>query len=695
MVPRIASTRRPSLSVTLLSLIAILLIATVAAIVAVVRVSQSLSEADLQTRAGNLGALASRLALTVELSAAPPLLAEMRSQAARGRLNMDDEQRMAELVIDRLRFVPALDRLSYSSLATGRYIGAWRREDGTIVLNTSMPGVDEGRASEWEVTPDGRRTSVATPSTPPGYDPRQRAWFKQAISSDSIIWSEPFVMNLGRYGVAAAVAIRDPNTGALKGVFTADYFLESMTQYLTRLTRDTSRAQRPLVAFVTRDETLVAHAIVPPGNAVDHRIEIAIAASPIDLNDLEVGKAMPLAFTADGALHRGQVTAVSVIDGYELILLIAVREDEFFENVRRNQAIASAVGAAILLVSVILGYFFSQRISRPLRYIAQDLERIGRFEISDTSSPRSFVREIMVVSDAADRMKASLRSFARYVPRQLVQDVLASGREAKLGGENRVCTIYFTDIEGFTSISESLTPSALVDYLGDYLEAMTDVIQRHHGTVDKYIGDAIMALFNAPLDVPAHAAEACRAAIRSQERLTELGREWTAVGRPMFRTRIGLHTGELLVGNIGTPERFQFTVIGDAVNLASRLEGLNKVYGTHVMASQDLREAAGPGFEWRTLDRVAVVGRSGGTLVSELLGETGQVDSNVLAARDAYQRGLDRYLAGDFQQAIEEFGQAARLLPGDRAATVLAARAQDYLDSPPGDWDGIYRAESK
>jgi adenylate cyclase len=198
----------------------------------------------------------------------------------------------------------------------------------------------------------------------------------------------------------------------------------------------------------------------------------------------------------------------------------------------------------------------SRRISRPIRRIAADLEAVGRFELDTDAAPRSFVREIVVVADAVDRMKASLRSFGRYVPRQLVQDVLRSGEEARLGGHSRVLSLYFSDVAGFTRISELMSPSELVEYLGEYLQEMTQIIEAHQGAVDKFIGDGILALFNAPRDVENHAEAASRAALRCQERLAVLRTEWCAQGREPLYVRIGLHTGEAIVGNIGTPDRF-------------------------------------------------------------------------------------------------------------------------------------------
>jgi len=277
------------------------------------------------------------------------------------------------------------------------------------------------------------------------------------------------------------------------------------------------------------------------------------------------------------------------------------------------------------------------------------------------------------------------------VPVDLVREVIASGNEARLGGETRELTLLFSDIAGFTAISERVAPDALVVQLAEYLEVMTGAIRAEGGTIDKYIGDGIVAFFNAPRLLPMHAAAACRSALAAQAALLALHARWAAAGQPAFPTRIGLNTGAVLVGNIGTPERFAYTAIGDAMNLAGRLEGLNKTYGTALLASEAVQIAAGPGFAWRRVDRVAVVGRRQGTLVFELLGETGQPPPSLTLARDRYEAALDAYMAGRFAEAASGFAEAALLLPGDRAADVMAQRARALAQNPPGpDWDGVF-----
>jgi adenylate cyclase len=531
---------------------------------------------------------------------------------------------------------------------------------------------------------------------PVGFDPRSRPWYQRAIERGELAWTEPYPFASGGVGITAALELPDARGERTRGVFAIDFPLNQASASLTSLLQGRWRVREPVMAVVTRSGEPLAYSFQPGDEADAALVAQALSESPTPLADLPLDQVVRVPFDSSGKSHLAYLQAERVNESLETVTAFIVPADELYDVVNQTQRYAVAIG--LLLVAAAVGgcILVSRRISHPIRLIAADLEAVGRFELSASPAARSFVREVHMVASAVDRMKASLRSFSRYVPRQLVQDVLTSGEEARLGGRSRVLTLYFSDVVGFTQISERLTPGEVVDYLGEYLQAMTFVIEGQHGTVDKFIGDGILALFNAPRDLDDHAAAACRAALLSQECLRTLRPRWEQQGRPTIRIRIGLHTGEVIVGNIGTPERFEYTVTGDAVNLASRLEGLSKVYGTEILGSDDLRASAGPQFEWRTVDRVAVVGRTGGTLVSELLGERGAVVDCVLQARDLYERGLAAYFHRDFEQAAELFRIAAAARPDDKAAVVLATRADELLrDPPPEGWDGTYYATAK
>ena len=292
----------------------------------------------------------------------------------------------------------------------------------------------------------------------------------------------------------------------------------------------------------------------------------------------------------------------------------------------------------------------------------------------------------------ADRNKRLLRqSFALYLAPSVIEKMVASNKPPALGGEMRNVTVFFSDIADFSSFSERVTPGELVAAMNEYLSAMTDIIESHGGFVDKYIGDAIVAVFGAPLDDPDHAASAVRAALECAARLARLEPVQAAFGNAL-RQRIGLNTGEALVGNIGSRRRFNYTVMGDMVNLASRLEGANKMFGTTVIASETTMAAAGASFVWRELDAIRVKGRAGPVRIYEPLGPSGGVEQRRQWA-EAYAEGLASYRLRDFAAAAGHFGRAAE---ADPPSARFLHRATALARQPPGPgWEPVNALDEK
>ena len=285
------------------------------------------------------------------------------------------------------------------------------------------------------------------------------------------------------------------------------------------------------------------------------------------------------------------------------------------------------------------------------------------------------------------REKAHLRTvFSQYVSKTVVDKVLADPARARLGGERKELTVLFSDIRGFSAFAEGMGPEALASFLGEYLTPMTDLVLESGGTLDKYIGDAVMAIWAAPVDLPDHAARACEVALRMQEALVALNRKWKAEGKPEVAIGIGINTGPMSVGNMGTPARFDYTVLGDQVNLGARLEALTKEYGVDILVGAATAAAAGPAYVFREVDVVRVKGRAGSAPVFELVGRVGvKVDDRFGTALAAYRRR-------DFAVARETFASLA----GDATAEVMAKRCAELAAAPPPeDWDGVYEQRSK
>jgi adenylate cyclase len=287
------------------------------------------------------------------------------------------------------------------------------------------------------------------------------------------------------------------------------------------------------------------------------------------------------------------------------------------------------------------------------------------------------------------QQRALKGALSQYLSPDVMEEVVRDPSAVKLGGEKREMTVLFSDIRGFTSFSETLDPERLVHFLNRYLTRMSDIIFEHEGTVDKYMGDAIMAFWGAPKAQPDHARLACQAALEMAEELERLNVELSAEGFPELQIGIGLNSGPMSVGNMGSERRFDYTVMGDAVNLGSRLEGLNKEYGTAIIASEATLEAAGAIGRTRFLDLVAVKGKREPTLIFELLPPARAAASAEALA--AYERGLERYQQRNYLEALPHFAEAHRLAPDDGPIAVYLERCRELAESPPApEWDGVY-----
>lgn len=288
------------------------------------------------------------------------------------------------------------------------------------------------------------------------------------------------------------------------------------------------------------------------------------------------------------------------------------------------------------------------------------------------------------------------KAFQYYLTKSVVDEVLRDPSKLKLGGEKRECTILFSDVRGFTSISEKLSPEALVALLNSYLTPMTDIVYKYDGTLDKYIGDAVMAVFGAPVAYGDHAARACRVCLEMMGTLRALQGGWREQGLPELDIGIGLNTGLVSAGNMGSSQRFDYTVMGDNVNLASRLEGINKQYGTNIIISEFTYEAAKNAVYAREIDRVRVKGKREPVKIYELLGQ-GPPPQEHADLVGEFERALALYRGQRWDEAISAFDLVrTKIKPDDPAAALYIERCHTMREHPPGaEWDGVYVMTSK
>lgn len=295
------------------------------------------------------------------------------------------------------------------------------------------------------------------------------------------------------------------------------------------------------------------------------------------------------------------------------------------------------------------------------------------------------------------REKRKIRkAFQFYLTKSVVDEMLKEPGKLKLGGEKRVCTVLFSDIRGFTTISERLTPEQLSNLLNEYLTPMTNLVFKYDGTLDKYMGDAIMAIFGAPVSYEDHAARSCFCALEMMEELRVLQVGWRERGVPELDIGIGMNTGDMAVGNMGSEIRFDYTVMGDNVNLGSRLEGINKQYGTNIIISQSTRKAAGDRVHVRELDAVRVKGKREPVIIYELLGK-GQPDEGAQTLITTFAQGLAAFKGQKWDEAIATFDRVCKeIKPNDFASNMYIQRCEAMKLEPPGDdWDGVFTMKTK
>ncbi|MEH2587183.1 class 3 adenylate cyclase [Bradyrhizobium sp. AZCC 1721] len=378
----------------------------------------------------------------------------------------------------------------------------------------------------------------------------------------------------------------------------------------------------------------------------------------------------------------------------------------------RDQQRAIVISAIVTMLAAILGltfaFFVSIGITRPVRRLLDGTRAVeaGRLDGSIDVTTRD---EIGQLTTAFNNMVEQLRhkehlreTFGRYVDPRVVEGLIDQRSLTAGAGERRVMTVLFCDMQGFTSLSEGMTPQGLVKVMNHYLSTMSEPIRSHRGIIDKYIGDAIMAYWGPPFTEHSEQARlACLAAVEMADRGTALRRELPELLG--IRTvpsdcdvRIGVATGEVLVGSIGSEFMMSYTVMGDAVNLASRLENANKVYGSHSLVSEVAITAAGDAVESREIDRLVVAGQTVPQAVFDILGRKGELTDKQLALRERYAEGLAAYRERRWDDARLAFHAALEAVPSDGPATALAKRVENFqLNPPAADWDGAWRLDQK
>lgn len=347
-----------------------------------------------------------------------------------------------------------------------------------------------------------------------------------------------------------------------------------------------------------------------------------------------------------------------------------------------NRQMASII-AVLTTVEALLIYLFCSRLARPIERISDDLKSVEGLSFDARPRRRSRITEIVQLQSAVALLQNSLRSFSAFVPMDVVRALVRSGAPLTLGVEARRLTVFFSDLEDFSSLAEQVAPNALLEQMSAYFEEVSRAVAQEGGTVDKFIGDGVMAFWGAPVPREDHALRACAGAMRAARRMEATNVAWKMEGRPAIRIRIGLHSADVLVGNVGSSERLSYTVMGDGVNVAARLEGVNKLFGTTICISDSVCEDVGSQVLVRPLRTVQVKGRKHSFMIYQLLGLIGTDDPELAAQdRDAELAALTRdaslaFERGDLAEAARRYqGILASFSDDPVARSMLAACAE-------------------
>ncbi len=532
--------------------------------------------------------------------------------------------------------------------------------------------------SDWG-TRIGQRAGPAT------YDPRVRGFYRDSIRLNSANISDPYLFaSSGELGVTVSTPVME--RGRATGVVAADFTLKTLSKYLS----DNRVSPNSITIIADAAGGVVAH---PEFGQVLIRQDTGLVQSRLDkLPDPRVAAALAerLRTRQDRFTFRAGADNVEYFGifspfpadfkkGWELLIISPA--DDFVGEIKRTNRNLLMFGLAVLLLQMFLIYRLSRSISKPIELLADEVTHIREFDFHKTRAVTSHVQEIKYLAEAVALLGRGLESFTSYVPKGLVQQLVKSGHGTKLGVQSRYLTMFFTDIESFSSLAEVEPSQQLLARVSDYFSTLTHAIEREQGTVDKFIGDGVMAFWGAPVSLDDHAYRACVAAVRAQRGMTAINQAWIARGLAPLRVRIGIHSDATLVGNVGSVERLSYTVMGDGVNVAARLEGINKELGTWTCISHNVFRETGERLWLRPIDMVTVKGRKGELLVYELVAIR-DADADVAATPeeillcDMTTAAYADYALGRFEQAASAYRTILSQFPHDRVAQRMLEKSQ-------------------
>jgi adenylate cyclase len=619
-----------------------------------------------------------------------------------------DEAKREFIFLALLRSHPTISWIALG-FPDGAFFGALKAADDEIdmveVKRNPETGIWQQRVDTYTPQP-GDVLFRGREITPSDYQATEQAWYQRAVAEDGPGWS---MLSHLPYRDRAAIVTSTPIVIDLdfSGVLAVVVELERLSQFLAGL----EVGKTGTVVLLGRNGQVVASGAsgaikrqrqgeMPKLDTLarDHpmlaSVATLLAGKGVSLADLQETRQLQTTGPIDG---EDYFVTFSPLKFNGWVVATVIPTDDFLASIRRNVAILLiALAGLTLLIAAIAILSANRLVAAPLLRIAGQLKHIENFRLERVGRVTSPLRELDDLSAALLQMSRGLASFQKYMPTELVRTLVSRGVEARPGGQQQTLTVMFTDLAGYTSISERLG-DRVVPLLAEYLEVVSTAVLGRGGTIDKFIGDGVMTFWGAPVPNERHALDACAAALECQRLLASQRAAAERCGGTALRMRIGINTGRMLVGNIGSNDRLSYTVIGDPVNVASRLEPLGKLYGVDIIIGEETRIAAGEAIIVRRLDWVAVYGRSGGLAIYELLGLAEEAKTATPEWVRTYEAGLGAYKDRRWSEAIGFFEATAVIRSTvDHPSEILMERCRSFLADPPrSDWIPISVLESK
>lgn len=504
------------------------------------------------------------------------------------------------------------------------------------------------------------------------YDPRERPWYQQAVKAGRFSWTDVYkFFDTGDPGITASVPLYSKE-GSFIGVLGADLSFRFLSKFFAK--QKIGKTGKPFII-----DTLSGDIIIPESSL--------ITSSTIAKDTVLAGyelyrktKERDFPFKSNGVRYLAHMEPIQMQTDW--LISIIVPFDDFFGELEKNQMEAFLIVLLICLLSSVVIVYFAKRLSAPIVALSKAIDKIQHLDLASEERILSNIKEICLMNSSVYSMRLAFRSFIHYVPKEIVKQLLSQNKEIALGGEKKEVTILFSDIADFTSITEAQPTEILMPLLAEYFDGLSKIILQAQGTIDKYIGDSIMAFWGAPLDMPNHVAACAEAALLCNAFVNDLNQQREKEKKPPFLTRFGINTGTVIVGNIGTRERMNYTLIGDTVNSASRLQQVNKIYHTKILISKQVVQSLGEQFLVRPLDMVEVKGKKQKITIYELIGKKDGPEQIRPASKDIalcgqFEKAYEAFYANDLPLAKKLFEAIHKEFPDDGPTEIYLGRVSD------------------